>query len=358
MRKTPFLSVIIPIYQTEKYLERCVESVLAQSFKDFEVILVDDGSTDGSADICDEYARKDARIRVIHKENGGLVSARKAGIFLAKGTYITHVDSDDRVEKSGFAKMAKAARRTQADILLAALKEYQSGNCRILGNTMPEGLYTGKKLLQVIKQRLLFDEVLGQFAVQPSLCCKWIKRKVVYPWQMRVDERIALGEDAACSFPSIWSAESIYVTPYAYYCYEIRGNSMTREHSQKAYEKIDILSAYMKGMQKLFAEEILLERQLARYRLYLIKGTFEKELSPHNKVSIQKKLSRITAQMKKVNREVFEKAELGTQKMNRLDQYIFQTWKKERFLQSAVLLCILKAARRCGYGTRLKQWSR
>lgn len=89
------LSIIIPVYRTQDTLERCLESILQQSFTDYEMILVDDGSDDGSPQLCDEYARKDARIRVIHKENGGLSDARNAGIREARGEYITFVDSDD-----------------------------------------------------------------------------------------------------------------------------------------------------------------------------------------------------------------------------------------------------------------------
>ena len=88
------LSIIIPVYRTQDTLERCLESILQQSFTDYEMILVDDGSDDGSPQLCDEYARKDARIRVIHKENGGLSDARNAGIRKARGEYITFVDSD------------------------------------------------------------------------------------------------------------------------------------------------------------------------------------------------------------------------------------------------------------------------
>ena len=91
------LSIIIPVYHTQDTLPRCLDSILRQSFTDYEVILVDDGSDDGCPQLCDEYTRKDARIRVIHKENGGLSDARNAGILQAKGEYITFIDSDDTI---------------------------------------------------------------------------------------------------------------------------------------------------------------------------------------------------------------------------------------------------------------------
>ena len=94
------LSIIIPVYRTQDTLPRCLDSILQQSFTDYEVILVDDGSDDGCPQLCDEYARKDARIRVIHKENGGLSDARNAGIYEAKGEYITFIDSDDTIAEN------------------------------------------------------------------------------------------------------------------------------------------------------------------------------------------------------------------------------------------------------------------
>ena len=97
---TPKISVIVPVYNTAKYLHRCLDSILQQSFKDFEVLLVDDGSTDNSGEICDEYAAKDSRVRVFHKENGGVASAREIGIENAVGLYSIHVDSDDWTESS------------------------------------------------------------------------------------------------------------------------------------------------------------------------------------------------------------------------------------------------------------------
>ena len=96
---TPKISVIVPVYNTEKYLRRCIDSVLAQTYQDFELLLIDDGSKDSSGAICDEYAAKDARVRVFHKENGGVSSARNLGLDNARGEWVTFVDSDDYIEK-------------------------------------------------------------------------------------------------------------------------------------------------------------------------------------------------------------------------------------------------------------------
>ena len=93
--ENPKVSILVPIYNVEKYLPRCIESVLSQDFRDYELILVDDGSPDQCPQICDEYAKKDSRIKVVHKQNGGLVSARLAGFMEARGEYLVFLDSDD-----------------------------------------------------------------------------------------------------------------------------------------------------------------------------------------------------------------------------------------------------------------------
>lgn len=112
------LSIIIPVYQSKKYIERCINSVLSQSYSDFEMILVDDGSTDGSAEICDEAARRDSRIMVIHRNNGGLSTARNTGIEGASGEYITFIDSDDEINPDTFhANMIQLEENQQIDLL-------------------------------------------------------------------------------------------------------------------------------------------------------------------------------------------------------------------------------------------------
>ena len=110
-------SVIVPIYNIEKYIRRCIDSVLLQSFADFELILVDDGSPDMCGAICDEYAKKDERIKVIHKENGGLVTARQAGIKVAGGDYIFHLDGDDAILPDALESAYKIICDTGADIV-------------------------------------------------------------------------------------------------------------------------------------------------------------------------------------------------------------------------------------------------
>lgn len=116
MNSQPKISVIVPVYKTEGLLDRCVESIVGQTYKNLEIILVDDGSPDNCPAMCDEWAKKDSRIRVIHKENGGLCSARNAGMDIATGDYLGFVDSDDCIEPDMYQLLVENAVSTQADI--------------------------------------------------------------------------------------------------------------------------------------------------------------------------------------------------------------------------------------------------
>ena len=117
MENRPLVSVIIPVYNVEKYLERCVDSVLAQTYTNLEIILIDDGSTDTSGKICDEYAQKDARIRVLHKKNTGIADTRNIGLDISKGEYIAFVDSDDFVASIFIEVAMDAMLNEQCDLV-------------------------------------------------------------------------------------------------------------------------------------------------------------------------------------------------------------------------------------------------
>lgn len=127
------VSIIVPIYNIEGYIRECIDSILAQTYPDFELILVDDDSPDNCGRICDEYAEKDVRIKVIHKENGGLTSARNAGLSVAKGDWIMHVDGDDWIEPDMIESLIEAANITEADLVFGDHMKYgpSAGNHKL-----------------------------------------------------------------------------------------------------------------------------------------------------------------------------------------------------------------------------------
>ncbi|MBR8702625.1 glycosyltransferase family 2 protein [Porphyromonas levii] len=145
---SPFLSIIVPVYNVEKYLNECVDSILGQDFTDFELILVDDGSPDNCPAICDEYAEKDNRVIVIHKENGGLSSARNAGIDICKGEYIWFIDSDDYIYPGSFAAIADTLLKHSVDCLKIGTAELNEDTGKIRPRRTPQltEIYSGLDL--------------------------------------------------------------------------------------------------------------------------------------------------------------------------------------------------------------------
>lgn len=129
MIESPQISIIIPIYNVERYLRQCIDSILAQTFTDFELLLIDDGSPDGCPAICDEYAGKDARIRVFHKQNGGVTSARNKGLDNANGNWIIYIDGDDWIEPTYVEELYNAAINNEADITICGFRfVYEDGS--------------------------------------------------------------------------------------------------------------------------------------------------------------------------------------------------------------------------------------
>ena len=159
MDNGPLISVIVPVYKTEKYLRKCVDSIINQTYKNLEIILVDDGSPDNSGAICDKYAQKDERVKVIHKENGGVSDARNAGIKAAKGEYLGFVDSDDWIELDLYSDLASCI-RLNADVIIYNLKYLdEAGRIVKASPYLPEGyLYINNKDMKML--RLLTENSL------------------------------------------------------------------------------------------------------------------------------------------------------------------------------------------------------
>lgn len=144
----PELSIIVPVYKVEKYLPRCIDSILAQTFGDFELILIDDGSPDGCGRICDEYARKDKRIVVIHQKNMGVSAARNAGLDIARGRYIGFVDSDDWIEPQMYEVMMDAIRENGADMAVCGVRYADEDGKFTRADRLSAGVYSRDGLLE------------------------------------------------------------------------------------------------------------------------------------------------------------------------------------------------------------------
>ena len=254
MEKThdnPMISVIVPVYNIVPYIRRCIESILNQTYKNLEIILVDDGSTDASGETCDEYAKNDSRIRVIHKKNGGLVSARKAGIAKASGVYATYVDGDDWIEPNMYAELIKKI--GDADIIVSGVhRDYKTHSiCEV--NKIPQGIYEGK-CLNEIYSRMIYTGKFFERGIQPHVYNSLFKRNILMKNQMDVPNEINVGEDAACFYPTLLNAEKIVLVNESYYHYVMRDNSIMGVNDGKELERYKILYKYLSGRFEMYSE--------------------------------------------------------------------------------------------------------
>lgn len=226
-------SVIVPVYGVERYLRECVDSILFQSFSDFELILVDDGSKDSCPEICDEYAEKDSRVRVIHKKNGGLVSARKAGMRQAQGEYIINIDGDDAVMPGYFEKAEEIIRKNSPDIISFAINFVSGGNVRIDEEALEEGMHTD---MRPIHEKMLMTPDMRH--MHYFLWAKVFRKSVIEEIQLDADECISMGEDVMCVIKAYIRAKSLYVSKEAVYNCRCREDSMSRTYKQSHFDDI------------------------------------------------------------------------------------------------------------------------
>lgn len=239
------ISVIIPVYNVEKYLEQCLQSVINQTYKNLEIILVNDGSIDKSGEICEQYASDDSRIKVIHKVNEGLVSARKSGIKESKGKYCCFVDSDDWLELSMYEEMLELSNKYNADIVASGfILEKKSESVHYI-NAVPEGIYSNEKLIDKLYSKMVYSTEEQSFGISPSFSNKMFKKKIVFDCVMAVDNKITFGEDAAAVYPILLKAKRIYITSNSWYHYRQRDDSMSKELRNSYFEGLIKLKKYL-----------------------------------------------------------------------------------------------------------------
>ncbi len=227
------ISVIVPVYNVEKYLNRCVDSIINQTYKNLEIILVDDGSPDNCSKICDEYANKDRRIKVVHKENGGLPSARNTGVENATGDYITFVDSDDWIDINMYNNMMSHNR--DYDIIRTEFIKHD-GTKELFKSEPP---YNTISLIDCSSNRNELFELLYRIKMHANICCMLMKKTIidlVYPFE----EAIQLGEDLLIAVSLFCVCRNVLFIPKHYYYYFQNLGSLTKS-KERMFKNIDDL---------------------------------------------------------------------------------------------------------------------
>lgn len=239
------ISIIVPIYRVEKYLEQCIQSIQNQTYKNLQIILVDDGSDDRCPEICDAYAGCDKRIKVIHKENGGLDSARKAGILAADGKYVGYVDGDDWVEPEMYEKLLNYAYMYDVDVVESGVIDSWADAETKRMPFLPEGCYKGKEFIENIEGRILYSGVFFRHGISVYLVTKLFLKDKVMEFQMISDLANKTQDDTMVSLPCIAKTKSIYISHDCYYHYRARVDSLKRKiDSRVASDFIECYSSF------------------------------------------------------------------------------------------------------------------
>ena len=228
------LSYIVPVYKVEQYLNECVESILAQTMDDYEIILVDDGSPDNCPAMCDAYQEKyPEKIRVIHKGNGGLASARNAGLRVAKGNYIFFLDSDDYLENDSVQKLYNKAVSFEADILHTSFFSLNEKN----------------GVIDKAEVSFQTDKIYTHEEMEKELCFSASKRRIVFVWRnlykrsflekngITFEENLRMVEDGPFNMEAFSKAERFVAVDIPVLCYRVRENSLQRQKYVPDYDK-------------------------------------------------------------------------------------------------------------------------
>lgn len=220
------ISIIIPVYNTNQYLGRCLTSIINQTYKDIEIICINDGSTDDSLKTLYGYAASDCRIKVISQENQGLVSARKVGVKVATGEYIGFVDSDDYVEEDMYECLINHAQKGNVDLVTCGY--FLNGNyVTVHQDLLEEGFYTDKEILYV-RENTIYKLEDRETGIRGSLCCKLFRASLLKKVQEEIPNTISIAEDKVCLLRYILECSSVYILKKPLYHWVIRGNSMSR----------------------------------------------------------------------------------------------------------------------------------
>ncbi|MBC2845448.1 glycosyltransferase family 2 protein [Winogradskyella flava] len=260
------ISVIVPIYRIEDYLPKCIESLLQQSFKDFELILVDDGSPDNCPKICDDYAKLDQRVKVIHKPNGGLLSARKAGLDAALGTHIAYVDGDDWVDHFYLDTLYKLAVANDADLAVTGHFREFDGKIETIKPNNP-GFYNEERIKSEILPNAIYNGEFCEHGMSTYVWNKLFKKELLIKVLYDISNDVVMGEDAAITYSYLAISKQLVISKIPLYYYRQRHDSIVKsvEDPKTEYYRLGLLMNFLKTKLSPVLDKYNLDKQITYY---------------------------------------------------------------------------------------------
>lgn len=276
------VSVIIPVYNTAKYLDECIESVVKQSVEELEIILVDDGSTDASSDICDKWANQDERIKVIHKHNEGLGYTRNRGLEEAQGEYISFLDSDDTLDLNTYEICIERMEEYHAQACYFGRKTFDDkGNFTVNANIPKKLYYEGKEIKKEFSKHYigwLQSEDRIPY-IKESSCCAMYRRDIIAMNHLSFpSERECLSEDAFFNLDVCKNADSIIIIPENFYNYRYNPMSLTKKRDKERVRKI---TGYYHKLQEYIVDFPMVmdaKKRIDFKLISLLRGTVKNEI--------------------------------------------------------------------------------
>lgn len=271
------VSIIVPVYNIENFISGCIESLINQTYTNIEIILVDDGSTDGSAALCDEYAKKGSQIKVIHKQNGGLSSARNTGLSVAKGTYIMFVDGDDYLSLNAVELLVNLLSKSDTDFIQFDYLETESEYSQNIDRTVFNPVV-------ISNTKAIFEKLYDIGGAAASACTKFYKKELFN--NLSFKEGI-IHEDEYFTTYLLQNAKSVMYIPCKLYYYVMRQNSIVKsKFSKKKFDSLFISLDRMEQLEKLGYSD-LLEKEKSRYFLTAV-SLWCSAKNAHDKMSVKK----------------------------------------------------------------------
>lgn len=271
--------MIVPVYKVEKYVDQCIWSIRNQTYKNIEIILVDDGSDDQCPEICERHAKQDRRIKVIHKENGGIDSARKAGMLVATGKYIGYVDGDDWIEPDMYEKLLAYAKKYKVDVVESGIIDSGENTQRVRQPYLGEGCYKGEIFEEKILPKLLYTGDFYESGISAYLCTKLFTKEKIKKHQMMEGKANKILDDTMIGMPCVAETKSLYITYDCYYHYRIRiGSSKCLAHQEKKVvaELFECYPDFLAKFEGTGLDDVQLHYFVMFWLLYKAPGAFDR----------------------------------------------------------------------------------
>lgn len=266
------VSVVVPVYDSEKLVAQCIESIIMQTYHNLEIILINDGSTDNSGEICDHFSRQDRRIRVIHQENAGLASVRKIGVQIATGQYLCFVDGDDWIGPEYVSHMYQLMASSSADLVISGHVREFMGRLQLVPPRLPTGVYDRHAILNRILPQALFNGNFFQHGVSTYVWNKMFKRGLAASVMREIPGSIVMGEDACLTYPYLISCQRVAVTAEFDYFYRQRRGSIVKsvESLETEYRRLSALAQFLTEQFQKAPVSARLDEQLRQYFYSLV----------------------------------------------------------------------------------------